>query len=55
MAAALRKAGVPVQVGLIEAAGPGWIGARASNTRKASLEALRRTLGFIARTTHGTS
>lgn len=55
MAAALRKAGVPVQVGLIDAAGHGWIGASASTTRKATLEALRRTVGFIARTTHGTS
>lgn len=55
MAAALRKAGVRVQVRLIDAAGHGWIGPSASITRKASLEALRRTFGFIAETTHGTS
>lgn len=47
MATALRKAGARVNVGLIDAAGHGWIGADAGSTRKASLEALRRTFGFI--------
>lgn len=52
MAAALRKAGVRVEVGLIDAAGHGWIGASGSITRQASLEALRRTYDFIDDMTH---
>lgn len=52
MAAALRRAGARVEVGLIDGAGHGWIGSSADITRKASLEALRRTFGFIDETTH---
>jgi dipeptidyl aminopeptidase/acylaminoacyl peptidase len=52
MAAALRKAGARVEVRLIEGVGHGWIGPTASMTRKASLEALRRTGDFIADATH---
>lgn len=52
MAASLRKAGVRVEVGLIDGAGHGWIGAGAGITREASLEALRRTYRFIAAMTH---
>lgn len=55
MAAALRKAGAPVQVQLIDAAGHGWIGPSASVTRNASLRALRLTFDFIAATAHGKS
>lgn len=52
MAAALRQAGARVEVGLIDAAGHGWIGSGTDITRKASLEALRRTYDFIDETTH---
>ncbi|MHB8816585.1 MAG: alpha/beta hydrolase fold domain-containing protein, partial [Steroidobacteraceae bacterium] len=46
MAAALRRAGARVEVGLIDAAGHGWIGSTAGGTREASLGALRRTYDF---------
>lgn len=52
MAAALRRAGARVEVGLIDAAGHGWIGSSAGITRKASVEALQRTYDFIDETTH---
>jgi len=55
MAAALRKAGVRVEVGLIDAAGHGWIGRSARITREASREALQRTCDFIDQTIAGKS
>jgi acetyl esterase/lipase len=47
MAAALRKAHVRVDMRLINGANHGLIGRNAAGTRRASLEALRRTFDFI--------
>ena len=47
MAAALRRAHAPVQMRLIEGAGHGWIAHDPAVTRRASLDALRRTFRFI--------
>lgn len=47
MALELRKAGVRVEVRLIDAAGHGWIGRSARATGRASRDALRRTCDFI--------
>lgn len=51
MAAALRRAHVPVQMHLINGANHGWIAHDPAATRRASLEALRRTFEFIDRVT----
>ncbi|HEY2037565.1 MAG TPA: alpha/beta hydrolase [Steroidobacteraceae bacterium] len=51
MAAALRKAHVQVEMRLIKDANHGWITHNAATTRRASLEALRRTFEFIDRVT----
>ena len=53
MAAALRKAHVPVEVHYIEGANHGWIGHSAAATRHASRQALRWTLRFIGSVTDG--
>ena len=47
MAAALRRAHVPVQMQLIEGANHGWMAQNGAATRRASLEALGRTFKFI--------
>ena len=51
MAAALRRAHAPVEMRLIEGANHGWITHDPAATRRASLEALRRTFEFIGRVT----
>jgi len=51
MAAALRRVRAPVQMHLIDGANHGWIAHDPAATRRASLEALRRTFGFIDRVT----
>jgi acetyl esterase/lipase len=51
MAAALRRAHAPVEMHLIEGANHGWIAHDPAATRRASLEALRRTFEFIDRVT----
>lgn len=51
MAAALRRVHAPVQMHLIEGANHGWITHDPAATRRASLEALRRTFQFIDRVT----
>jgi acetyl esterase/lipase len=51
MAAALRAAHVRVQMHLITGANHGWIAHNAAATRRASLEALRRTFEFIGEIT----
>ena len=52
MAAALRRAHVPVEMHLISGANHGWIAHDPAATRRASLEALRRTFEFIDRVTN---
>ena len=47
MAAALRRAHAPVQMHLVKGANHGWIAHGPAATRRASLEALRRTFEFI--------
>lgn len=51
MAAALRRVHAPVQMHLIDGANHGWITHDPAATRRASLEALRRTFEFIDRVT----
>jgi acetyl esterase/lipase len=51
MAAALRAVHAPVEMRLIEGANHGWITHDPAATRRASLEALRRTFEFIDRVT----
>jgi dipeptidyl aminopeptidase/acylaminoacyl peptidase len=51
MAAALRREHVPMEMHLIKGANHGWIAQDLAATRRASLEALRRTFQFIDRVT----
>ncbi|HEX3845117.1 MAG TPA: alpha/beta hydrolase [Steroidobacteraceae bacterium] len=51
MAAALRREHVPMEMHLIKGANHGWIAQDPAATRRASLEALRRTFQFIDRVT----
>jgi dienelactone hydrolase len=51
MATALRRAHAPVEMHLINGANHGWITRDPAATRRASLEALRRTFEFIDRVT----
>ena len=51
MAAALRRVHAPVEMHLIDGANHGWITRDPVATRRASLEALRRTFEFIDRVT----
>ena len=51
MAAALRRVHAPVEMHLINGANHGWIAHGPVGTRRASLEALRRTFEFIDRVT----
>ncbi len=51
MSAALRRVHAPVEMHLIKGANHGWIAHDPAATRRASLEALRRTFEFIDRVT----